>query len=61
MYVDKFKFQTVSTPDFKACLLDYFSSNSAVAGIDWEAWVSTPGKAPSSALVVVHPCSPSHN
>ena len=42
-YIDHFAYKSIDTDDFKSYLLDYFNENSAVASIDWETWLYSPG------------------
>lgn len=43
-YIDRFKYKSVSTEDFKLFLLSYFhEDNNMVSQIDWELWLYTCG------------------
>ena len=42
-YIDHFAYKSLDTEDFKSYLLDYFPESSAVASIDWETWLYSPG------------------
>jgi len=46
-YVKQHQFKTVSSEDFKAFFLDYFSGNTAIGGIDWAGWMYSPGMPPA--------------
>jgi len=47
-YIDKFKFSTVTSEEFKAYFLQYFSSldKSILNQIDWDTWFHKPGMPP---------------
>ena len=45
-YYDKFKYQSISTNDFKDYFLDYFASCEAVKAVDWDTWLYAPGMPP---------------
>lgn len=45
-YIDKFKYRSVSTEDFKSYLLAYFKENSAASLINWDLWLYTCGMPP---------------
>jgi len=47
-YIDKFKFSTVTSEEFKAYFLQYFSSldKSVLNQIDWDTWFHKPGMPP---------------
>lgn len=45
-YIDKFKYKSVSTDDFKSYLLDYFKEDSATSSINWDLWLFTCGMPP---------------
>lgn len=46
MYLNKFKYQSIETSDFKEEFLNYFVKNSSVKDIDWNAWLNNPGMPP---------------
>lgn len=63
-YLQNFKFQTLTTDDFKSYFCTYFKDTKAVQDIDWQTWLYAPGQAPhccSSAGIVsfsiTHSCS----
>ncbi|XP_050524894.1 leukotriene A-4 hydrolase [Daktulosphaira vitifoliae] len=45
-YVDKFKYKSISTEDFKSYLLSYFRTNNKTLQIDWDLWLYTLGMPP---------------
>lgn len=45
-YIDKFKYKSVGTEDFKSYLLSYFGEDSAISQIDWDLWLYTCGMPP---------------
>ncbi|XP_050440374.1 leukotriene A-4 hydrolase isoform X2 [Adelges cooleyi] len=45
-YVDKFKYKSISTNDFKSYLLSYFQDDDKSLQIDWDLWLDTPGMPP---------------
>lgn len=45
-YIDKFKYKSVGTEDFKSYLLSYFQEDSAISKIDWDLWLYTCGMPP---------------
>uniref|UniRef100_A0A2S2ND37 Leukotriene A-4 hydrolase n=1 Tax=Schizaphis graminum TaxID=13262 RepID=A0A2S2ND37_SCHGA len=45
-YIDKFKYKSVGTEDFKSYLLYYFREDSAISKIDWDLWLYTCGMPP---------------
>lgn len=45
-YIDKFKYKSVATEDFKSFLLSYFHDNSVTPQIDWDLWLYTCGMPP---------------
>ncbi|XP_076812495.1 leukotriene A-4 hydrolase-like isoform X1 [Clavelina lepadiformis] len=46
-YIDKYKFESVSTSQWKDHLYEFFSSKKAVLdSLDWNAWFHTPGMPP---------------
>ena len=42
-YIDHFAYQSIDTDDFKSYLLGYFNQSAALASIDWDQWLYTPG------------------
>jgi leukotriene-A4 hydrolase len=48
-YLNKFKFQSILTEDFKKYLFDYFNQDqfqNALAEIDWDKWLFGEGMPP---------------
>ncbi|CAD7703430.1 unnamed protein product [Ostreobium quekettii] len=45
-YVEDFKLKTLTTNDFKEYFLTYFDGHPCVGGIDWDAWLYSPGLPP---------------
>lgn len=45
-YIDKFKYKSVGTEDFKSFLLSYFHDDSVTPQIDWDLWLYTCGMPP---------------
>lgn len=46
-YIDHFKYKTVTTPQFKEYLINYFKDKSTkLSEIDWDAWLHAPGMPP---------------
>uniref|UniRef100_A0A2S2QJB2 Leukotriene A-4 hydrolase n=1 Tax=Sipha flava TaxID=143950 RepID=A0A2S2QJB2_9HEMI len=45
-YIDKFKYKSVGTEDFKSYLLSYFHENDVTSQIDWDLWLYTCGMPP---------------
>ena len=43
-YLQNFKFQTLTTDDFKAYFCDYFKGTKALQDIDWQTWLYAPGE-----------------
>ena len=50
-YIERFKFKSITTPEWKAHLLDYFTASEhekhAVAQIDFDAWLMGTGLPPT--------------
>ena len=42
-YLQHFKFQTLTTDDFKSYFLNHFQDTPAVKDIDWQTWLYAPG------------------
>lgn len=50
-YIDKFKYLTVTTSDFKDFLYEYFSENiEHFDEIDWDSWLYKPGMPPINVI-----------
>ena len=48
-YIDKFKYKSITSCDFKCFLYDYFSgevSSGVFKDVDWDAWLCKPGMPP---------------
>lgn len=45
-YIDKFKYKSVCTEDFKSFLMSYFNDDKTVSCIDWNSWLYTCGMPP---------------
>ena len=42
-YYDKFKYQSITSEDFKQFFLEYFAGEPSLNEIQWDAWFNTPG------------------
>ncbi|VVC29461.1 Peptidase M1, leukotriene A4 hydrolase/aminopeptidase C-terminal,Armadillo-type [Cinara cedri] len=42
-YIDKFKYKSIGTDDFKSYLLSYFQDDSCISKIEWDSWLDTCG------------------
>lgn len=45
-YLNKYKYTSISTCDFKENLLEYFSGNSSLSEINWDTWLNGEGMPP---------------
>lgn len=45
-YFNKFKYQSITTDDFKDYLLSYFSGEENLKSIDWNFWLYSTGLPP---------------
>ena len=45
-YFDKFKYQSITTDQFKEYLLTYFKDNPALKSVDWDLWLYSTGMPP---------------
>ncbi|GLH08252.1 Uncharacterized protein GBIM_13527 [Gryllus bimaculatus] len=45
-YLDKYKYKSIDTDDFKKYLYEYFPENEALKKVDWEKWLRSPGMPP---------------
>jgi len=45
-YVQRFKFETVSSEEFKAFFTAYFTSRTELEAVDWDVWLYSPGLPP---------------
>lgn len=46
-YIDRFKFGTVNSQQFKAFFLDFYRGHACLAEIDWHMWYYGRGEPPS--------------
>lgn len=42
-YLQRFKFKSLTTDDFRAFFCDYFKDVPAIGDIDWDTWLYAPG------------------
>lgn len=45
-YINKYKYKSIDTDDFKGFLYEYFPNNNKLKDVDWKEWLSTPGMPP---------------
>lgn len=45
-YINKFKYTSIDTDDFKKFLYEYFPNNSKLKEVDWNEWLFKPGMPP---------------
>lgn len=53
-YIDKFKYKSISTEDFKSYLQSYFHGDDKALQIDWNLWLYTPGMPPIIPQLDIH-------
>ena len=42
-YVQRFRFSTVTSAQFRAFVTKYFKDNAAIQTLDWDTWLFAPG------------------
>ena len=42
-YYDKFKYQSITSEDFKTFFLEYFAGEAKLSEIQWDSWFNSPG------------------
>ncbi|XP_069682260.1 leukotriene A-4 hydrolase isoform X2 [Periplaneta americana] len=45
-YINKFKYKSIDTDDFKNFLYEYFPNNTKLKAVDWNEWLFKPGMPP---------------
>ncbi|XP_046999491.1 leukotriene A-4 hydrolase [Schistocerca americana] len=45
-YLEKFKYKSIGTDDFKEFLYEYFAQNADLKKVDWDTWLKKPGMPP---------------